>query len=77
MRHCYHWYSDEMEFGVFMDDLKEIDPKMYDVYRLMTSPGSCKKKKSKHPYAIISECICYTCPHNTLVLGLGFNGQGT
>ena len=69
MRHCEHWV---------------ISPNKAEVERvhLMASPGCCvgqgtgKRDLKKYRGRYISECVCYTCPHNTLVLGQGFNGQG-
>lgn len=62
-RHCNHWVPIIHESTV-------------------ASPGGCvgqskdRKDLEKYRGKRISECVCYTCPHNTLVLGYGYDGQG-
>lgn len=83
-RHCEHWESwgaeQHFEQSDRMNKLSNSEPlpeKIRDLIRegfsLIASPGHCKAVDNDH---VISECVCYTCPKNTLTLGYGYNGQG-
>ena len=86
-RHCKHWQSTKEYYEQFTDDLLKSWPfdltwrKDVELGQSIASPGAClgqpyHQDLNKYRGKTISECICYTCPHNTLPMGQGFNGQG-
>ena len=82
MRYCDHWEPiDEVGIASIKNLWRHSNPtkplpnKAFDV--LHSSPGTCDLSiNNSGVMEVVSECRCYTCPKNTLVLGQGFNGQG-
>ena len=78
MRHCENWNVLEREVLDYWLDNKINPVDGHQLDTLLTSPGWCglKHRDSSSECIVKSECICYTCPHNSLPMGQGFNGQG-
>lgn len=77
MRHCKQWHPIVAFNATEYVDMRQshnlsIDWKFVDRMDLLASPGWCEaqhKRLNKHRGQILSECVCYTCPFNTLQMG--------
>lgn len=54
-----------------MKDEEFRDCDLYCISEVDDSSYCALKSKTIDP------CVCYTCEHNTMIFGYGFNGQGT